>query len=163
MIPTTHSITPLPEPIARYIDRFVARRRLIRLLRGVARVALVTIVWTLAWCVVDRLLALTPAARAMLLAANVAIGTGILVRPLLAMLRPADVDVAAAEIERRQPRFAQRLRTVTSRRGDGRAYGSSRELLDALAQQLAADVRDDDPVKLLSWRPVLKPAVMCAF
>ena len=31
MIPATETITPLPPPIARYIDRFVARRRLIRL------------------------------------------------------------------------------------------------------------------------------------
>ena len=163
MNPGTASITPLPEPIARYIDRFVGRRRVIRLLRAVARAALATIVWTLVWCVVDRLLALTPAARAMLLAANVAIVLVMLARPLLAMLRRADVNVAAAEIERRQPRLAQRLRTITSRLGDDQAYGSSSELLDALARQVVDDVRGDDPTKLLSWRPVVRPAAMCAF
>ena len=163
MIPATAPITPLPPPIARYIDRFVARRRLIRLLRAVARAALFTLVWTLAWCVVDRFLALTPTARAILLAANVVIGAVILVRPLLEMLRPADVVDAAAAIERRQPRLAQRLRTITSRLGgDGRAYGASPELLDALAAQVADDVRDDDPAKLLSWRPAVRPAVFCA-
>jgi hypothetical protein len=161
MMLATSSATPLPAPIARYIDRFVARRRMQRVLRAAARAVLFTIMWALAWCAVDRLFTLDSAERMTGLGVNIAIVTIILARPLVRLLRRADVNVAAAEIERREPRLSQRLRTITSRLGDEHDYGSSRELLDALARQVADEVRDKNPAALLSWRPVVRPAMAC--
>ena len=162
MMLATSSARPLPEPIARYIGRFVARRRMQRLLRTAARAMLFTIVWTLAWCLIDRLVTLDRAARATALVINAAIVALMLARPIIAMLRRADVNLAAAEIERREPRLSQRLRTITSRLSDGHDYGSSRELLDALARQVADEVRGQNAAALLSWRPVARPALACA-
>jgi hypothetical protein len=163
MMRATSSATPLPQPIADYINRFVARRRTQRLLRAAVRALLFSIVWMLAWCAIDRFVTLDSGARAIALGLNIAIITLILIRPMLAMLRRrADVNIAAAEIERREPRWSQRLRTVTSRIGDEHDYGSSRELLDALASQVADEARDRDAAALLSWRPVVRPAVACA-
>jgi hypothetical protein len=152
----------LPVEVERYIDRFVARRRLQRLLRAAARAMCFTIVWALTWCLIDRLVALDPMTRAIALGLNIVIAMLILARPMSALLRRADVNVAAAEIERREPRLSQRLRTITSRMSDGGEYRSSRELLDALSRQVVAEVRDRNPRALLSWRPVIRPAAACA-
>ena len=160
MMLATASARPLPEPISRYIDRFVARRRMQRLLRAAARAMLFMIVWTLAWCVIDRLVTLDAAARAGALAFNLAIVALMLARPAISALRRPDLNLAAAEIELREPRLSQRLRTITSRRSDAH-YGSSPELLDALVRQVADEVRDRNPAALLSWRPVVRPALAC--
>jgi hypothetical protein len=158
----TSSAIPLPAPIARYIDRFVARWRWQRLARAAARALLFTIVWTLAWCIIDRLITLDAAARATAGAINLAAIVIILARPALAMLRHADPNIAAAEIERREPTWSQRLRTITSRLADGGSEtGFSRELLDTLSQQVADEVRDKNPAALLSWRRVVRPALAC--
>ena len=161
MLATT-SATPLPDAIARYIDGFVARRRMQRLLRAAARAMLFTIVWTLLWCLIDRLITLDPAARVTAGTINLMAIVIILVRPAIATLRAADLGVAAAEIERREPRLSQRLRTITSRLSERRDLGVSSELLDAIAQQVADEVRGRNPAALLSWRPVVRPALACA-
>ena len=87
MMRATSSATPLPQPIADYINRFVARRRMQRLLRAAVRAMLLSIIWALAWCAIDRFVTLDPNSRMIALGLIIAIVALILIRPLLAMLR----------------------------------------------------------------------------
>jgi hypothetical protein len=152
---------PLPEPVVHYIGTFVARRRTQRLLQAIARATLFTIVWSLGWCFVDRFFPLAAATRSVGLGINLVVVIFMLARPILAMIRRVNANAAAADIERREPRWSQRLRTVTSRLSDDRGAGVSRELLDALASQVALEARDRDATRLVSWRPVGRPVAAC--
>jgi hypothetical protein len=130
---------------------------------------LFTIIWGLAWCLIDRLFPLLPMTRGWALGLNAAVVIAMLAAPMAAMLRPVDADAAAAEIERREPAWSQRLETVTSRMNgrdddddDDDDVGASDELLAALATQVADEARGRDATRLVSWRPVARPAMACA-
>jgi hypothetical protein len=153
----------LPAEIESYLDRFAARRRVQRLLRAVAQAALLTIVWILACCVGDRLGAFPASLRVVLLAINVVLVIALLARPLMRMFRLTDPRRVASAIERREPALAQKLSTVTSRALGPAEWGGSKELLAALMQQVAQQVRGRDPSALLPWRGVLSPAAACFF
>ena len=106
----------LPPNLLSYVSDFVARSRRRALRRAVGRAAALFLGWGLACCLLDRVVQLPWWARAGMLAAGVA-GAAILVfKPLTARLRRRlNWTEAAADVERDNPRFAQRLLTVTSR------------------------------------------------
>src|SRR5688500_12363710 len=71
--------------------------------------------WGLGCCMIDRIAWLAPAARLALLATGALAVAIVVFRPLMYWLsRDVDWRAAAAEVERSDDRFGQRLRTVTS-------------------------------------------------
>jgi hypothetical protein len=152
----------LPSEVRSYLHRFAARCRWQRLLGAAGLATCVTLVWVVAWCVVDRVIALHWTARLTVLMVNVAAVIMLLARPVGTLLRRVDPPRVAAEVERREPRFAQRLATLTSRALGPAAYRGSPQLLAALGQDVAGEVRRHRPGELLKWGPPLRSWVIVA-
>ena len=152
----------LPFEIDSYLRRFAARRRWQRVVRAVGLAVFLTICWGAAWCVVDRLVPLHWTARLTTLMVNVAAVIALLARPLGALVQRVDPSRVAAEVERREPRYAQRLTTLTSRALGPQAYRGSPQLLAALGQDVAGEVRRHRPGELLPWAAALRPWIIVA-
>src|SRR5439155_15859268 len=106
----------LPPDVSAYVSDFVARGRRQAMLRATGIAAALFTAWGLTCCLADRLLQLPAAVRAAMLAAGLVTAALVLARPIRAILRRrVDWLQAAAEIERHDPRFGQRLLTVTAR------------------------------------------------
>lgn len=113
---TMNSVSALPPNLLAYVSDFVARARRNDLRRATGVAASVLLGWGLACCLADRLLQLPGSGRAVMLGAGLSTVVVILFRPMRALFRPRrDWFAAAAEVERVNPRFAQRLLTVTTR------------------------------------------------
>jgi hypothetical protein len=153
----TVATAQLPREIDRYLSRFAARRAVQRIVRAAGRAVLLALAWVAVWCALDRLFGLPPTVRLVGLLANVACVLTLLARPALAPLRRPDPTRLALDIERRHPRLGQRLATVTSRALGPQRYLGSRELFAALSDELARQVRDEDPAAILPWWPNLRP------
>src|SRR5207253_9068925 len=111
----TAAAIPIPAPIRTYVSGYVHRRRWLRFVRATGRAVLFTFAWATACCGIDRLVALPSDVRFVLLLVN-AVAAVLIVAPVIAsMLHQPDFRAAAREIERREPRFGQRLETVVSR------------------------------------------------
>ena len=120
----------LPPNIVSYVADSVARARRRALYRAAGIAAASLLAWGLAWCAADRLLQLPPAVRAASLVAGVVAAAAVLFNPARALLRRRlDWVDAAAEVERHDPRFAQRLTTVTSRLFGPAEHRGSEDLL----------------------------------
>lgn len=110
------AVSTLPPSLLSYVSDFVARARKHALRRAVGLACAVFVAWALACCVADRFLHVPPAVRAAMLGVGLAAVAVILFTPLRALFRRRlDWVQAAAEVERHNPNFAQRLVTVTSR------------------------------------------------
>lgn len=151
----------LPRPVASYLVRFVARRRAQRVAWFAGFAALLTMVWALAWCLADRALGLDGTIRAGALAVNLVGMIALLGRPVLRLWATPDLPRAAGEVERREPAFRERLRTLASRAAGPVAYAGSGELLSALATEVTAQVAQRRPGELLPWGPSLRPWIGC--
>jgi len=157
------TLSALPTPVRRYIAGFVERRRRLALLRAGGVAAAFFLVWMLAWCIVDRLTALPAAVRCTLLVVGLAAVVVVLFRPLRAVLaNRIDWVAAAAEIESRNPAFAERLQTVISRMIGPPEYRGSQQLVDHLLHQVQAEVQDEEPARLLDLRPAVQPWIAAA-
>src|SRR3954451_22735609 len=131
------ALPALPPNILFYVSEFVARARGRALRRAVGLAVSVFLAWALACCAADRLLQVPSWVRAALLAAGLLAVGAILYGPTCARWRrKLDWLEAAAEVERHNPRFGQRLLTVTARMlGPAEHRGS-----DDLLCRLLADV-----------------------
>src|SRR5437773_1916995 len=107
------AIPAFPAPIRRYLDRFVARRRRLRLARaGLLALALV-LGCTLVMAWVDRFAALPAWARAVVLIMELTGAALLLARPLHeALRRRVDWVEASEQVEARNGALGQRLVTV---------------------------------------------------
>src|ERR1700736_1590686 len=123
-----NTLTVLPQGIRSFLDDFVVRSRRVALLRATGQGLALFLAWMLLWCGIDRLAQLTSAARLVGLCAGAAAAVMLVLRPLLRMRRRADWVAAAAEVERHNPRFVQRLVTVTSRLLGAAGYRGSDEI-----------------------------------
>ncbi|MDQ3439930.1 MAG: DUF4175 domain-containing protein, partial [Planctomycetota bacterium] len=148
----------LPQPIASYLARYVRLRRRHALLRASGLAAAFFLAWGLGCCMIDRLAWLAPVARLALLATGALAVAIIVFRPFAYWLsRDVNWRAAAAEIERSDARFGQRLRTVTSELLASPRQGGSREIIDALAREVGEVLTKEGPQPLLRWRPALLP------
>ena len=151
-------ISDLPPNLMSYFGDFVAhsRRQALRSAGGTAASALLA--WALACCVADRIFQLAAPIRAGLLGAGLAAAAAIMFKPVRTMLRRRlDWLATAAEIERHDPAFSQRLLTVVSQvLGPARHRGS-----DDLVYRLLSDVERRaaacPPVRGTANRSVLLP------
>ncbi|HSU68148.1 MAG TPA: hypothetical protein VLJ39_14820, partial [Tepidisphaeraceae bacterium] len=154
--------TPLPAGIRRYLADFVARARRLALARAVALGVCAFAGWMLLWCGVDRFAHLPSAFRLVVLALGVAFLVFRSVPTLLAFYRKMDWVTTAAEVERHNPQFAQRLVTVTSRLLGAADYRGSDEILSRLLREVDQEVTSDRPARLLPLRPAVGPFALAA-
>ncbi|MEO6435358.1 MAG: DUF4175 family protein [Tepidisphaeraceae bacterium] len=147
----------LPTEVRSYLDRFASRRRRQRAVRAVGAAVVLTIACAAIWCLVDRVVGLHWAVRLVVLVANGAAVIAMIARSVVALFRRIDASRIAVEVERREPRFAQRLATVTSRALGPMAWRGSTQLLEALGAEVAAEMRGRDPADLLPWWRTLRP------
>src|SRR5439155_4153144 len=77
-------------------------------------------------------------------------------RPVRQWITGTDPLRVASEVERREPAFAQRLETVTSRALGPVGWRGSEQLLEALAGEVSAAVSARDAAGLLPWAPPLR-------
>jgi hypothetical protein len=158
----TQSLIDLPPHTLAYVRGFARRRAAQLLLRRAGLAALVTIVWAVAWCLVDRALALPAGARLTLLLINAAACAAIIGHALLRFMRPADLVRAAREIERRESDWHERLATLVSRALGPPQIAGSPQLLEALAADVDADAARRIPTDLLPWNAPLRPWIASA-
>ena len=137
------ALTTLTPAIECYLDEFIAQSRRIALLRRAGMALAAFLAWMLFWCAADRLLGLSVIVRWTLLAGGAALAAARLAPALLARSRQGDRVWAAAEIERHNPRFAQRLLTVTSRMLGAADYRGSDEILLRLVREVDEQVAVD--------------------
>ena len=148
----------LPPAIGSYLAYYVRLRRRRALLRAVGLAATFFLAWGLGCCMIDRVAWLAPAARLALLAVGALAVVIVVFRPFTYWLsRDVDWRAAAAEIERSDDRFGQRLRTVTSELLAPRRHAGSPEIVDALAIEVGEVLSTKRPHLLLRWRPALVP------
>lgn len=159
----------LPAPVAQFLGNFVGRSRRLRFIGSVGIAACALIAWAILCCIVDRFARLPATARAALLAIGVAASLCLVVRAaLLSRRRPNWVAVAIAA-ERVNPRFAQKLVTITSQslaRADQRG---SDQILARLIDDVLAGIRSKEPTRapgvgaaIAPWLAVLVSSIFIA-
>ena len=79
---------------------------------------------------------------------------------VLALAKPADLISAAAEVERQNPRFGQRLLTVTSLLGKA-DYRGSDEILIRLTREVGDQVAIERAGGLIPVRSAVRPLCIC--
>jgi hypothetical protein len=181
----TRGETGLPVEIEFYLRRFVRRRGWVRVWRGVVLAVLFSAAWMGGWLLADRLIQLAWWVRLGALVVHVGVVGWLVGRPMWGMVRrlfdlqrgayglprvdsteashPWAVEranvmsEAAAEVERLDGGFGDRLATVVSQvLGPGRHRGSE-SMLRALMEDVARRAKVEDPRKLLPWRRMLYP------
>ncbi len=155
------TLAVLPPPVRSYLSGFVSRLRLFTLLRALAVSMSFTLSWMLFACLLDRMLHLHGWVRAGLLVMN-AIGViGLLQAPVWAAFRRrVDWLAAAAEVERRDAGFAQRLQTVTSQLLSAPGYRGSEQILQHLADEVARQAATRHPAELIPSRSIVRPGMI---
>jgi hypothetical protein len=149
-----------PPPIRRYLGDFVATSRRVR----VARAGLIALALLLACMLtvaaVDRFLPLPAWARGLLLVGELLAAAAVMAGPLReALRRRVDWIAASQQIERRNPTLGQRLVTVTSQLLAPARYRGSPQILDALVQQVSAEVGASRRAALADWAALTRPAI----
>ena len=131
----------LPASLRSYVCDFVARRRRVALFRAAGLAVAFALGWTLAWCLVDRLLQLPGPVRLALLTLNLAAVVALVFRPVAdAFRRDVRWAEAAADIERRDASFAERLQTLTTQLLARPEVRGSPHMLDRLARDVDRDL-----------------------
>lgn len=144
-----------------YLRGFVVRARFVSLVRAAATSAACFIAWMVIWCVADRYLQLHWTVRLGALGTG-AIGViALMCRPLMALLRPPDFVAAAAEVERHNPHFGQRLLTVTSRLLGPADYRGSDEILIRLTREVGEQVASERAGRLIAAGSTAGPTLIC--
>jgi hypothetical protein len=157
----------LPAPVARFLGDFVGRSRRLRLIRGAGIAICVFVGWAMVCCTVDRFTHLSSAIRAAMLAIGTATSLILAVRPaVLSRRRPNWVAVAIAA-ERVNPRFAQKLVTVTSQSLARPDQRGSNQILAQLVSDVTLGIRSREPARapgakaaIVPWLLILVLAVL---
>lgn len=152
----------LSPAIQGYLDAFIVRARRIALMRRTGMAVAIFLGWTLLWCAADRMLHLSAPVRWAALAGGALLAAGRLAPVLIARSRQPDWLWAAAEIERQNPRFAQRLLTVTSRLMGAPDYRGSDEILLRLVREVDEQMAADRPAHRLRLGRAVGPWAACA-
>ena len=157
----TTSPAQLPWPIASYLTTFARQRRLQRLVWRIGLAMLFTLAWSMIWCLIDRAMGLSSWVRGAVLLTNVVVVIAFVARPFVRIFSRTNFLAAANEAERREPLFAERLKTVVSRLSGSRNNGASHSLLAALADDVAGEMARHKAAELLPWAPAVRPWIAC--
>ena len=155
------AVSTLPPTIRTYLREFVLRARAIALVRASAMALAGFTAWLVVCCVIDRYFQLHWALRLAALIAGGGAALVMLLPRLLALARPANLVSAAAAVERQNPRFGQRLLTVTSRLLGAADYRGSDEILIRLAREVGDQVAAERTGHLVRLRGVAGPLAAC--
>ncbi|HZK82131.1 MAG TPA: hypothetical protein VFC46_13710, partial [Humisphaera sp.] len=149
-------LAALPPSLRNYLREFVTRWRRLALLRAVGTGMSVFVIWTFLACLTDRWLRMPGAVREVLLIAG-AVGAAVIALIRILPLR-GEIDwvAMAGVIEENDPRFQQRLITVTSRVLGAADYRGSDEILSHLVREVGMTASAASPAKLLSIRSIAK-------
>ncbi|HXE51510.1 MAG TPA: hypothetical protein VN541_00760, partial [Tepidisphaeraceae bacterium] len=148
------ALTTLPPGIRSYLDEFIARSRWLALLRSSGLGTALFLGWMLVACVTDRYVHLPESARVAALLIGIAAFLACVGPAMLAFRRRPDWVSAAASVERHNPRFRQRLLTVTSRVLGAADYRGSDEILLRLVHEVDEELSSERTSKML---PVRQP------
>ncbi|HTL29148.1 MAG TPA: hypothetical protein VL282_08005, partial [Tepidisphaeraceae bacterium] len=152
------AITSLPPAVHDYVNGFVTRRRRIDALRALGVALSFAAVWMLWWAMIDRFFQLPQNARTALLALDLLAMVVICWRPMKALIRrEMSWQRVAMQIERRNPRFGERLVTITSELLSPARYRGSPEMLDHLLHEVSVEASGDRPQRLLPLSLALRP------
>ncbi|HEV8292804.1 MAG TPA: hypothetical protein VGP94_12810, partial [Tepidisphaeraceae bacterium] len=146
----------LPKPIRAYVRSFVARKRTYALLKATGIALTIGIGWTIFACALDRWLQLSSAIRAGLLTVG-ALAVAVVLAPAIARLLRRRVDWVgvAGEIEKANPQFGERLRTVISQLTEREEYRGSPQMLEYLLEQVSRQAQEHRP--RFAWKPAVLP------
>jgi hypothetical protein len=132
------------------------------MLRGLGWACALFVGLLLTGALVDRIVPMPRTVRAAWLAMTATLSLLPLVRPLLRLWHAVDWVAAAATVERRDPRFGQRLLTLVSRMTGRTEHRGSTEFLDELAFGLERDAGDKHPARLLPLSAIATPWLLLA-
>jgi hypothetical protein len=150
----------LRSSIADYLRRFIQRRRRVAAVRAISLAIMLSLLWLLAWGVVDRFLSLLALVRMFNLLLLGAIAAWIVHQPLSAWLdRRIDWLAAARQLDRRDPQFNELLPTIVS---ESLSPHGSTQLLDQLIRQADARIAGSDPRRLVHSAPARSAAISAA-
>jgi hypothetical protein len=158
------AVPALPPDVISYVNVYVSRARGRAMWRAAGLALSGFLAWVLLCCLADRLLQLSEWVRAGLLTVGLASVAILLYRPVRARLaRQIDWLQAAAEVERHNPQFGQRLLTVTARLLGPAEHRGSDDLLYRLLSDVDREAAARAPVPPLSWRAAALPwaVVVC--
>ncbi|MDB5355291.1 MAG: hypothetical protein JWN24_1744 [Phycisphaerales bacterium] len=154
------TLEALPLSVQSYLGEFVARRRKLMVVRAIGRALAVFTIWGLLTCGVDRVLHLPGPVRMGLLSAGMVCTLAAWLLALRALTRPIDWVEIAGTIERQNPRFGQRLVTVTSRMLGSPEHRGSDEILSYLLREVDLQTGQERRRKLLPMRWAAGPWVV---
>ena len=158
---TIGTITNLPPSVHDYVNGFVTRQRRIDAIRALGVALSFASVWILWWALIDRFFQLPQNARAAMFGLNlIAIGV-ICWRPMKALIRrEMSWPIVSMQIERRNPRFGERLVTITSELLAPARHRGSAEMLDHLLQEVAVEASNGRPQRLLPLSLAMRPWIV---
>jgi len=151
-------LAALPPAVRSYVHGYVARGRRLALVRRAGVALTLLLVWAILCCAADRFIQLPAGLRLGALLAGAAGVVAILAGPLRRWFGgQADWIAVAEEIERQNPRFDQRLVTVTSRLLGRPEHRGSDEILEHLVYQVDREVSEQRAAALLPLRSAAAP------
>jgi hypothetical protein len=127
------------------LSDFVRRSRRVTLLRAIGLGLAGAAAWVLLWCGIDRYFQLPQLVRAGALVMGIAAGAVLAIRTALVLRRKPDWVSVAAQIEDRDPRFAQKLITVTSQAISRPELRGSNQILARLEFEAADELQRQRP------------------
>jgi hypothetical protein len=161
MTTTIGAITSLPPAVHNYVNGFVTRQRRIEALRAIGVALSFSAVWMLWWSLLDRFFQLPQNVRAALLGLNLLAVIVICWRPMRALIRrEMSWPVVSMQIERRNPRFGERLLTITSELLSPARHRGSPEMLDHLLHEVSVEASSERPEKLLPLSLAFRPWIV---
>ncbi len=161
MTMTIGAITSLPPAVHNYVSGFVTRQRRIDALRAIGVALSCAFVWIMWWALFDRFFQFPQNVRTALLGLNLLAVIVICWRPMRALIRrEMSWAIASMQIERRNPKFGERLLTITSQLLSPVGHRGSPEMLDQLLHEVAVETSSDRPEKLLPLSLALRPWIV---
>ncbi len=149
----------LPVVIQQHVRAFAMRRRWLGLLRAGGLALCFAAAYVLLVCMLDRMLAMPSPVRMATLWSGAAVVVMLLIRPLWRALRPIDRLEAAAELERCNPVFSERLRTVISQAAEPQRHRGSEQMLSHLVEETSRIAVDHPPHCDARWARLALPWV----
>ena len=157
-------VSVLSPNVESYVASFVTRSRKQAMVRAVGLAAAAFLAWVLICCFADRWLQLSPSIRLAMLSGGL-LGAALILTPPLQSLfrRRLNWLEAAAEVERHNPRFAQRLQTVTTRLMGPPEHRGSDDLLYRLLSEVDREASSRHPARAVSRSSIILPWLAVAF
>ena len=150
--------TVIPPAMRRCLRDFVMRRRRVVVLRRLGIAMTIAMTGMLACALVDRLMPLPGAVRLSLMILVAASVVVLLFHPICVILRRRfDWRAAAAQVERRDPRFAGRLETAVAQLLLPAPMRASRQIVQRIAGEADLLAAQSPSSSLVSIAPALRP------